>query len=357
MVHLRIIAPTGSAEPALALLRASPTVCNVIHLPGSAHEPDGDVIMCDVARHEVSVIIEDLRELRVPEEGSIAVEMIDTDISAAADSAQEAVDKLPFGDAVIWEDVEARTSEETQLSINFLEFMMIATLIGAVGILLDSPILIVGAMVVGPEFGPIAAFCVALVQRRLDLARRSATALLVGFPIAIAVAFVWSLVFRHTGLAEGPGEVHPFTQFISHPDFFSFFIAYLAGTAGVLSLTSAKSGALIGVLISVTTIPAAANIGVATAYEDWSEVAGAAAQLGVNLVALVLGGVARLYVQHRVYVVRRRRHLQGETRRAAGLPTGDAAAPTSASDASGSIARCDRRADGPRRGGSWGAAP
>jgi uncharacterized hydrophobic protein (TIGR00271 family) len=323
MVHLRIIAPASSAESVLALLSAAPSVCNVIHLPESAHEPDGDVVMCDVARHDVSVIIEDLRELGVPDEGSIAVEVTDTDISSVADSAKEAADKLPFGDAVVWEDVEARTSEETELSINFVEFMMIATLIGAVGILLDSPILIVGAMVVGPEFGPIAALCVAIVQRRADLARRSATALLVGFPIAIAVAFAWSLVFRHLGLAEGPSDVHPFTQFISHPDFFSFFIAYLAGTAGVLSLTSAKSGALIGVLISVTTIPAAANIGVAMAYEDWSEVAGASAQLGVNLVALVLGGVARLYVQHRVYVVRRKRHLRHEARQVAGLPIGD----------------------------------
>ncbi len=76
----------------------------------------------------------------------------------------------------------------------------------------------------------------------------------------------------------------------------------------MLSLTSAKSGALIGVLISVTTIPAIANIGVATAYADWSEVGGAAAQLGVNLVALVLGGVARLTVQRRVYEVRLKRH-------------------------------------------------
>ena len=39
----------------------------------------------------------------------------------------------------------------------------------------------------------------------------------------------------------------------------------------MLSLTTAKSGALIGVLISVTTIPAAANIGVAAAYGDWGE--------------------------------------------------------------------------------------
>jgi len=154
--------------------------------------------------------------------------------------------------------------------------MMIAALIAAVGILIDSPILIVGAMVVGPEFGPIAGFCVAIVQRRGDLAARSATALAVGTAAAIVATVAWSLFFKWTGIdSDGPGDVRPLTEFISNPDFFSFFVAYLAGTAGVLSLTSAKSGALIGVLISVTTIPAIANIGVETAYTDWAEVGGA----------------------------------------------------------------------------------
>ena len=53
-------------------------------------------------------------------------------------------------------------------------------------------------------------------------------------------------------------------------------VALLAGAAGALSLSTAKSGALVGVLISVTTIPAAANVGVASAYGDWDEVGGAA---------------------------------------------------------------------------------
>src|ERR671932_2193894 len=131
------------------------------------------------------------------------MEMIDTDISDAAEAATRAAGRLPFGDAVVWEEVEARTSEETQLSINFVEFMMIAALIAAVGILLDSPILIVGAMVVGPEFGPVAAFCVAIVQRRPTLAVRSAVALGVGFPLAIGAVLVAALVFKGTGLAPG----------------------------------------------------------------------------------------------------------------------------------------------------------
>jgi uncharacterized hydrophobic protein (TIGR00271 family) len=318
MVHLRIVAPGDRARETIELLDASPAVVNLVHLPGCARKPEGDVILCDVARREVSVLIEDLRELGVEHEGSIAIQPVETELSDRARAAEDAAKALPFGDEVVWEEVEARTSEDTALSINFVEFMMIAALIAAVGILLDSPILIVGAMVVGPEFGPVAGFCVAAVERRVDLARRSALALAVGIAAAIAVTIAWSLVFKWTGLdSDGPGEVHPFTEFISNPDFFSAFIAYLAGTAGVLSLTSTKSGALIGVVISVTTIPAIANIGVAVAYADWSEFRGASAQLGINLFALLLGGIARLWVQRRVYFVRLRRHLESE---AAELP-------------------------------------
>jgi uncharacterized hydrophobic protein (TIGR00271 family) len=309
MVHLRVVAPGETAAAALELLSVSPAACHVVHLPGAARKPDGDLIMCDVAREEASVVVGDLRALGIDESGSIAIEDIDTVLSRTAERAKEAAEDIPFGDEVVWEEVEAHTSEDTELSINFVEFMMIATLIAVVGILLDSPILIVGAMVVGPEFGPIAGFCVALVERRIDLARRSLKALAVGFPLAIVVGILFAYLFRTTGLAEDPRDDNPLTAFIADPDFFSFFIAYLAGTAGILSLTSSKSGALIGVLVSVATIPAAANMAVATAYGDWDELAGASTQLSLNLVALVLGGVARLYVQRRVFEIRRRRHL------------------------------------------------
>ena len=314
MVHLRIIAPGHEARKALELLTAFPAVVNVVYLPGFARKPGGDMILCDVARPDASIIVEELVQLGIARDGSISMQPVETQLSDAADAAGRAMEELPFGDAVVWEEVEARTSEETSLSINFVELMMIAALIAAVGILTDSPILIVGAMVVGPEFGPVAGFCVAVVQRRGDLARRSATALAVGIAAAVAATVAWSLVFKWTGIdSDGPGDVRPLTEFISNPDFFSFFVAYLAGTAGVLSLSSAKSGAIIGVLISVTTIPAIANIGVATAYADWGEVGGAAAQLGVNLAALVLGGLARLAVQRRAYEVRLERHASGST--------------------------------------------
>jgi uncharacterized hydrophobic protein (TIGR00271 family) len=187
--------------------------------------------------------------------------------------------------------------------------MVLATMIAALGIIQDSQILIIGAMVVGPEFGPLAGLCVALVQRQRGLARRSLTALAVGFPVGIAAAFALTAVLR--AFDSAPDRLsplaHPATLFISRPDEYTVLVALLAGAAGALSLSTAKSGALVGVLISVTTIPAAANIGVATAYRDWSEVGGASAQLALNLVCIVAAVVTTLSLQRWFY--RRRRRL------------------------------------------------
>lgn len=326
MIHLRIVAPEEVAHRALEVLDGSPAVLNIVHLPGVAAKPDGDLILCDVAREDASVILGDLKELDIPRVGSIAVENIDIALSDAADAAEQAAPGLP-GDAVVWEEVEQRTSENTELSVSFVMFMVLAMQIGAVGILLDQPILIVGAMVVGPEFGPLAGLCVALVERRPDFARRSLAALGIGFPAGIVLACLAAFVLKATGISPDefvPSE-HELTGFISDPDFFSFSVAFMAGVVGILSLTNAKSGALIGVLISVTTIPAASNIGVAAAYGDWGEAGGAAAQLAINLTSIVLAGVLTLFVQRRWYVARRRKHLSDPSRAAAGLPVGRSA--------------------------------
>jgi uncharacterized hydrophobic protein (TIGR00271 family) len=202
--------------------------------------------------------------------------------------------------------------------------MAVSMLIAAVGILTDQVILIIGAMVVGPEFGPIAGLSVAAVHQRMDLARRSFVALAVGFPVGITLTFLFTLALDGLNLIPNDfsQEGHPFTDFISNPDEFSFIVAFLAGMAGVLSLTNAKSGALVGVLISVTTIPAAANIAVAAALGYGDEWLGAMEQLALNLGAIFLACIGTLWIQRRLYLRRRRAHLHHSAREAAGLPIG-----------------------------------
>jgi uncharacterized hydrophobic protein (TIGR00271 family) len=322
MIHLRIVVPAAKSERVVDLLEATPAVSSLARIEGAARKPRGDVILCDIAREDASVVIEDLRELGVPEDGSISVEEVESQLSAAAEEAERETAGLA-GDAVVWEEVQARTSESIELNANFLAFIVLACLIASVGVLLGQPILIVGAMVVGPEFGPLAGLCVAIVQRRRDVGLRSLAALAAGFPLGISAAFLFSLFAKGTDLVEPNFQLgdHPLTAFISEPNTFSFIVALFAGIAGTLSLTSAKSGALVGVLISVTTIPAAAAIGVSAAYGDWTDWRGAIAQLLINLSAILIAGIATLRLQDIIYQRRRRRHRSEGSRAAAGLPT------------------------------------
>lgn len=309
MVHLRIVAPADHAAKALAILEGTDSVVNVVHLQGAARKPDGDVVLADVAREDASVVIADLRHLGIVECGSISIDPIQTQLSQASIEAERHASGAP-GDAVIWEEVVDRTSEESTLSATFIAFMILAMLIASVGIFLNSPILVVGAMVVGPEFGPIAAFCVALVQRQGNLAVRSLAALVIGFPVGIAFTVLSTWLLKETGVTPEhfSADDHSLADSIANPDFLAFYVAFCAGIAGMLSLTTAKSGALIGVLVSVTTIPAAANIGVAFVYGDWSSWRGSQQQLLLNIAGIHVAGVLTLLFQRSLYARRRRRH-------------------------------------------------
>ena len=74
-------------------------------------------------------------------------------------------------------------------------------------------------------------------------------------------------------------ENRPGTSFIFTPNAWSLTVAAIAGAAGVLALTSARSGGLVGVFISVTTIPASGNIALAARVRALAELWGSALTL------------------------------------------------------------------------------
>ncbi|MFD4319664.1 DUF389 domain-containing protein [Streptomyces sp. NPDC058548] len=312
MLHLRLIVPPDRTRAAVEVIETTVGTTHLVVLPGAAREPSGDVVMCDVAREAGDELLKGLRALRIDQDGSIAVENIDLSLSTRADHAEEEAPGEP-ADAVIWEQLTGATHEESTLSITYSAFMILATMIAACGVVLDNAILIVGAMAVGPEFGPLAGVCTAVVQRAPKLAARSLFALLVGFAAAIVATTVFSLGMDALDLfsRDRLDAPRPNTSFIWQPDPFSFVVAVLAGIAGTLSLTSSKSGALVGVAISVTTVPAGANAAVALSYGEFSQMWGSIEQLLLNLFGIMLAGVLTLYGQKLLW-----RTQRGQWRRA-----------------------------------------
>ena len=158
-------------------------------------------------------------------------------------------------------------------------------------------------MVVGPEYGAILSLAFGVTRRDSARILRSAAALAVGFTLAVAG--------RAAAGADHPGAglepkayalgVRPVSDLIDTPNWFSFIVALLAGVVGVVSLTEARSSTLIGVFISVTTIPAASDAGVSLAFGSDSEAWGSVLQLLLNVTVLTAVAIAGLPVQRAIW--------------------------------------------------------
>ncbi|HEX7718040.1 MAG TPA: DUF389 domain-containing protein [Marmoricola sp.] len=302
MIHLRIAVPAEVADAVVGVLQADPAVSGLARIPGASLKPPGDVVEADVAREATNDVVDRLRALDVQECGSVSIEPVGAWMSQSGYDAQ----RLAPGssaDSVVWADVAHRAYEDSELNWTYATFMTLATLIAGIAIVLDSQILVIGAMVLGPEFGPIAALGVALVRRRDTLFKRAARTLVTGFAIAIAVTTVAALVGRALGWVHASAVTadRPATDFIYSPDKWSFVVAVIAAAAGVLSLTSARVGSLSGVFISVTTVPAAGNIALGLAFGTGDEIRGSALQLLVNVTGMILAGWLTLAVQQAVW--------------------------------------------------------
>jgi len=302
VLHLRLHVPPELTTQVRDGLEKSAVATNISIHPGTGHSPKGDLLLVDVAREAASDVLDWLRELGIEERGSIAGETVDLTLSPGARNANRAAPGSG-SDAVIWESMAKLVREETSLNYSYLVFFAIATMLAGIAVLLDSAILVVGAMIVGPEFGAVAGLCLGAVRRNPRMLRKSALALVVGFPVGILATVAL------TGLLTGLGIVdqsflirpRPQTSFIFNPDAMSFVVAFLAGVAGMLALTSDKSGAVIGVLVSVTTIPAAGNAAVALSYGEPGQAWQSVEQLLLNLLGIFLAGTATLLLQQVVW--------------------------------------------------------
>jgi uncharacterized hydrophobic protein (TIGR00271 family) len=302
VIHLRVVSPPDVTARLEAMLVADPAVLNLIVLRAAVHHPDGDAVQFDVLHGAANAVVERLRALQLDDRGSIVLQNVETAISATADrvlARQQRADAF----VPIWEEVEARIRAEGRFPPSWFLLLVLAGLIGAVGILTNSQILIVGAMVVGPEYGAVMGIAYGVTRRDPLRVRASATALAVGFSLAILAALLLGLGVRWAGLTPQAFSlgIRPVSRLIDTPNAFSVIVAVLAGIAGVVALAEARTSTLIGVFISVTLIPAAADMGVSLAYGQGRETWGSTLQLAANLAILVVAAIIGLPVQRAIW--------------------------------------------------------
>jgi hypothetical protein len=152
VIHLRVVSPADVTGILMPALRAEPAVMNLTLHPGAVSNPDGDSVQFDVLHGAANQVIGRLRDLGLDQRGSIVLENVDTLISVLEDRVAARRGRFQQFTPV-WAEIESRIALEGAFPLSWVALLVIAGLIGAVGILTNSQILIVGAMVAGPEYG------------------------------------------------------------------------------------------------------------------------------------------------------------------------------------------------------------
>ena len=291
VLHFRLTVPSDLTQRIRVLLVGLAWVTNVTVQTGVCFDPEGDLVECDVAREKGGVLLKQLHALGLGDRGGIVISTPTGTPFREADRMEEVATGHPE-DAVIWEEVEEKAEDGARPTVSFHAFLVLAVILAAIAVVTDSAILVVGAMVVGPEFSAIAAASAGVVLGRWRLVGRSLLLLVFAFTFAIAVVTVLALLARAVGVLDDSmiTRPRPNTGFIWHPDRWTFVVAVIAGAAGVLALAIEKTATMVGVFISVTTVPAAGNLALGIALGVRSEILGSVAQLGLNVGGMVVAG-------------------------------------------------------------------
>jgi uncharacterized hydrophobic protein (TIGR00271 family) len=202
--------------------------------------------------------------------------------------------------SLIWADVLGRARANARPVARYLVFMIAAGVIAAYGVIEANGILIVGAMAVSPDLLPITAACVGLVGRRGRLVGRALMTLAVGLGATCLTAALLTVFLDLLDLLPSSFEVgETALSGLTTVNDSTIAVAFAAGIAGMLALET-RASAAVGVAISITTIPAAAYLGVAVGVGEVSKALGALAVLGANVAMLLVGGTLTLMVQRRL---------------------------------------------------------
>lgn len=179
------------------------------------------------------------------------------------------------------EQILEQVEQDASLSFNFSFMLVIASGIATIGLLLNSPAVIIGAMLISPLMGPIVAGGMALATLDADLGRRAARTLIVG--IGAAILFTALIVFF-----SPVRELTPELLARTRPNLFDLIVAILSGAAGGYAMIRGRGGAIVGVAIATALMPPLATVGYGLVTMQWIVARGALLLFITNIAAIGL---------------------------------------------------------------------
>lgn len=193
--------------------------------------------------------------------------------------------------------VTAEITGSISSRFDFFLLVVLSCSIATMGLITNSPAVIIGAMLVAPLMSPIIGLGLASITGNGRLAETALSALLSGAALAVLLSAIMTVINRHLPfvvLQELPGEVLART----HPSPIDLVIALAGGLAAAYAMTRPNiSAALPGVAIATALMPPLCTVGIGLALEDWSVAGGAGLLFVTNAVTIAFAAALIFFLR------------------------------------------------------------
>jgi uncharacterized hydrophobic protein (TIGR00271 family) len=286
LLQLRVIGPQPAMDDVANRLE---DIAGSRHVIQTADRRSGRaVVTADIVDDAIDTALDQVKGLGIPTADVALLRL---------DSIGPEVAQRPLA-SVIWADLLSQAGANSRPLTRYLVFMATAGVIAAFGVIYASTTLIVGAMAISPDMLPITAAATALVLLRWRLSARAVATLIIGLGCACVVGAMMTFALHALDLLPTGFELghRGFLAGLSTVNISTPIVALSAGVAGMLALET-RASSVVGVAISVTTIPASAYLGVAAGIGEVTKAAGALLVLGINVACLLIGACLTLVCQ------------------------------------------------------------
>ena len=248
-------------------------------------------------RSAVEPVLGALREAGLGDGAFTVVIEANTVVSRRFEELQAEYAEEENEDRIAREELTAAAATLAPGTRTYVVMTVVSALIATAGLLLDSPAVVVGSMVIAPLVGPAMAASVGTVVNDREMFRRGIRLQVGGLLLAVVTAAAFALFVRYTNLVPPVPDIETVPEIRERiaPDFLSLVVALGAGAAGVVSLTSGVSTALVGVMIAVALIPPAATVGLGLAWGAPLVTLGSGVLLLVNVLSINLAALVVLW--------------------------------------------------------------
>ncbi|QLG61282.1 TIGR00341 family protein [Halorarum salinum] len=256
------------------------------------------VVSFPLPTEAVEPVLQRLREVGIERDAYTVVLNAETVVSERFEQLEERyADSEENEDRIAREELAARAEDMAPRTGAYVTLTVISAVVATAGLLLDSPAVVVGSMVIAPLIGPAMATSVGTVIDDADMFRRGVRLQMLGAVLSVASAALFAAMVRFGNVVPPGTEVFTINEVRERlaPDVLSLPIALGAGIAAALSISSGVSTALVGVMIAAALVPPIAVVGIGIAWGAPLTVAGAALLVVVNFLSINFAALAVLW--------------------------------------------------------------